>query len=375
MTNPSTALHNPSQAFFWIPEPAKDRSVLWITLFVVGMHLLGFFIMVSSTKNIVAKSAKTEKIIVKTISLKPKELPVPASAQTPAKTPAQTPITTTPVAVLEEPPIPVVEKVIEKTIEPVIPQAEPEPIKSEPIKIEQIERPTVEPIKIEEKPEVKKPVNKPVEKAKKVEVKKQETAKPKPMAPAKPKKTETKSKDPEPKKVKPPEVKAPPKIAPQAAAAKPTEPKVDREAEAAKAKRQQLLAQAQQSIAKVSQTQDRLGAMSSTSAKLPAMIENLHVEAAVLGDVSRLSKQEVSYYDELASRLKLLLRLPEYGEVKIKLTLERSGKFVKVMIVSAESSGNKKYVEKTIPTLTFPSFGSNFDEAAQYTFVISLSNE
>ena len=88
-----------------------------------------------------------------------------------------------------------------------------------------------------------------------------------------------------------------------------------------------------------------------------------------------MGDHEVSYRDELANRLKLLLRLPEYGEVKVKLTIERSGKIAKVLIISSESSANRKYIEKTLPGLTFPQFGTRFGDVDQYTFSITLGNE
>jgi hypothetical protein len=55
--------------------------------------------------------------------------------------------------------------------------------------------------------------------------------------------------------------------------------------------------------------------------------------------------------------------------------LDRSGKVFSVVIVSSESVANRKYIEKIVPTLTFPGFGSNFGSVMQYTFSITLSND
>ena len=123
------------------------------------------------------------------------------------------------------------------------------------------------------------------------------------------------------------------------------------------AKQKELLAQAQASMAKIKAT------------KLPKL--------QVLPDISReemasWSTAEVGYRDELASRLQILLRLPEFGEVKIKLTLARSGRVIKLDILSAESSVNRKYIEKTLPTLTFPPFDRNFESKDEHTFSITL---
>jgi colicin import membrane protein len=92
-------------------------------------------------------------------------------------------------------------------------------------------------------------------------------------------------------------------------------------------------------------------------------------------EIDSLSSSSVSYEHELVNRLKLLLRLPQYGEVEIDLTLERSGKVAKIKILSAENSVNRQHVEKNVPTLVFPPFGNSFDGEKQHTFRIKLGNE
>jgi len=71
----------------------------------------------------------------------------------------------------------------------------------------------------------------------------------------------------------------------------------------------------------------------------------------------------------------LLLRLPDYGDVKVNLTLDRTGKVFKISVINAESVANRKYIEKALPEMSFPEFGTNFASAAEYTFAITLSNE
>jgi colicin import membrane protein len=82
-----------------------------------------------------------------------------------------------------------------------------------------------------------------------------------------------------------------------------------------------------------------------------------------------------SYHDELVQRLKLALQLPEYGEVKLELTLNRSGKVVKLKCVQAKSRKNANYLEKMIPSVTFPPFGHNFTNEKQHTFRLRLSED
>ena len=67
--------------------------------------------------------------------------------------------------------------------------------------------------------------------------------------------------------------------------------------------------------------------------------------------------------------------MPEYGDIKIKLTLNRQGKVTKIIVTSSASVANRQYIEKVLPSLTFPVFGAPFGDAKDYTFTITLSNE
>jgi len=90
--------------------------------------------------------------------------------------------------------------------------------------------------------------------------------------------------------------------------------------------------------------------------------------------VGNLSGKEARYRDELASRLELLLRLPEEGAVDVKLTLYRSGEVAKVVVAGALSRINREYVEKTLPGLKLPPFGQSFGSASEETFSITLTS-
>lgn len=86
-------------------------------------------------------------------------------------------------------------------------------------------------------------------------------------------------------------------------------------------------------------------------------------------------KVEQSYEEILAARLKMLLTLPDYGDVKVKLTLERNGGVVSATVLRSESADNRAYVENILPTLRLPPFGKNFGVEPQHTFQIVLSND
>ncbi len=148
---------------------------------------------------------------------------------------------------------------------------------------------------------------------------------------------------------------------------------------AAQNKQRELLAKAQESIAKIDQSRGKMTANKSPPltniSATPSRIEALSVDSIHSDDGKPLSDREIGYRDELGSRLKLLLKLPEHGEVRIKLTLGKTGTVISCKIVGSKSKVNQAYIEKTIPTLNFPSLGNAFGDVEQYTFLISLSNE
>jgi hypothetical protein len=114
------------------------------------------------------------------------------------------------------------------------------------------------------------------------------------------------------------------------------------------------------------------------SSKAPTKIAALASEGMVsiqATDGANYSSRERSYYDELVARLKLALKLPEYGEVKVKLTLTRQGQVAKVVVTAAKSQKNKTYIEKMLAKTSFPRFGDNFGSDKEHTFQLNLSNE
>lgn len=381
------------------PYQLKDRSLLTICTVVVVLHGL-FMLWAFFTEGTPKKPAQppARRLVVQTIALNPgKPHPAPSMPPSPPLPPPPAPSPPPPPEPVQ-PPVPVEPP---KKEEPVVVESEPkEPEISPPknedppppkeikdtevaVKEEVVAPPKETPKpppssnpkpKVESKPKAVTPVKK-ITPAKKDPPKQKTT--PKKSEPAKksqpkptPKKTPTPSNAPKENKEKD---KA--KIA-----AAELQKKIEAEQQAVRARQQKLLSQAQENIAKIDKSRDKIalskfsnsgGAISS-----PAAITSLQIDAMPEGGSGqKLSDYEVSYRDELAGRLKLLLKLPEYGEVKIKLILDRSGKVAKVVVVSAESAANRKYIEKTVPTLTFSAFGSNFDQAAQYTFSITLTND
>jgi hypothetical protein len=346
----------------------QDKRLIQITLFVIAVHatLILWGIFVSTLPQQPRK--KTERLVVKTVPLTPQ---------------IHAPTTPTKIESFAPPSV---------HYEPeVIPEAIPEPVQPK-APVQTVEEPPKPAAKIEPRPEPAKKVE-PVkpEVIKKAETKKPETVKKtaqkKPIKKAEPAKKETTKKASTAKKEAPVKKtsskqteKKPPKTTPE-------KPKADPKVEAAKVKAQKeaqekqnkLIAAAHESIAKIDQGRAKMSAakssLSSMSAVAPAAISHLQIDALPVGLGTQLTPGESSYRDELASRLKLMLKLPDHGDVQLKLTLDRYGKATKVAIIKSGSSANRSYVEKTLLQLKFPPFGSHFENMSEYTFIIQLSNE
>jgi hypothetical protein len=189
------------------------------------------------------------------------------------------------------------------------------------------------------------------------------------------------------KPVSKPALKAPPKPQVATAQAKIKEQKQKEAANETRVKKQQeeikknaLVQDALASLERAGSSHKKIGSTSSTSSKAvsaPKQIGSLASDALVTLDPAEevLVGREKCYYDELIQRLKLHLRLPDYGYVKIKLTLNKQGKVLKLECLNAKSAKNKAHLEKVLPSLVFPSFGQNFPKEEQHTFSIHFCNE
>lgn len=320
-----------------------DRTLFPISLSVLAIHALLILYMSFFIPSTLKPEPKRERLLVKTIKLSNERTFNPPKAQiAPPEPIAEAP------TLIETAPEPIIEP------EPLVePTPEPEIIKPEPI-------PEPEPA----------PKPKPI-------------SPPKPKAPPKPivKKTPPK---PTPQKKPPAPVKnpAPPKLIAKKTPPKPATPppppappKPDPEIARRQEQRQALLAQARSAIGKVDTKKGRITGSSLEKITLPSQMGELSIETLSITTSAGLSARELSYRDEIARRLRLMLRLPEVGVVKLKLTLNRQGKVTAVNILSSENGTNKAHINKILPTISFPTFGDNFPNESDYTFSITLSSE
>ncbi len=303
------------------------------------------------------------------------------------------------VRVKEFQPVAVQQKPAPKQAEPIAPP-EPEVAVAEPVIAEPIvEEPKIEePAPIDEsKPqEEKKPDEVKQEEVKQEEVKQEEPQKPQPKKEQKP---APKKKKPDPAKNAKPktdtssnkkaadakkqaQIKADKSKADKAKADKVKADKAKAAAEQAKAAadklKQQNIQAALESLNKSSSKSKALVAVASeqisTVSKVGAL-ESEHLQTISCEGVEAYATKEALYVSELIRRLKLALKLPEYGEVRVKMTLSRSGSVTQLSVLKSSSSINKKLVEQKLKGLTFAAFGASFAKEESHTFTLILSNE
>lgn len=135
-------------------------------------------------------------------------------------------------------------------------------------------------------------------------------------------------------------------------------------------KKKALVSQAQERIAKIEGTKSRITPSSRQELRVP----EYHPKATFSHEES-LSFGELSYRDELALSLKRLLKLPERGKVRLKLTITNTGKILKIAITESESNLNKQTLEKVLPTLPLPDYGELFGGKGEHTFSITLTSD
>jgi outer membrane biosynthesis protein TonB len=84
---------------------------------------------------------------------------------------------------------------------------------------------------------------------------------------------------------------------------------------------------------------------------------------------------EACYIGDLIRRLQLNVRLPEPGEVRVKLTLKRGGSISSIEVLSGNKASIKQAIEKKLRVVHFSPFGISFSGESEHTFNLRLSND
>jgi len=134
-----------------------------------------------------------------------------------------------------------------------------------------------------------------------------------------------------------------------------------------------LLKELEESIAKIENKSDKTTITKKTSSQSRAATPiALQIDINAEGDTD--SKQQ-SYTDTLIGHLHQSLSLPDYGEVKIQLSLRQDGTVAKVIVLRAKNEKNRQYLEKHLPRLQFPRFDGAWANKKEHTFVLTFCNE
>ena len=84
---------------------------------------------------------------------------------------------------------------------------------------------------------------------------------------------------------------------------------------------------------------------------------------------------EACYIGDLIRRLQLNVRLPEPGEVRVKLSLTRNGAVSSIQILSGNKASIKQAIEKKLRAVHFSPFGTSFSCEPEHTLNLRLSND
>lgn len=100
------------------------------------------------------------------------------------------------------------------------------------------------------------------------------------------------------------------------------------------------------------------------------------IETPALGavEIENGAEAPTEYQDLLVHYLKDSLHLPDYGEVRMELTLHASGTVAKWVVLKTESEKNRKYLEEKLPHLRFPRFGGMLSKQ-EHTFTLTFCND
>jgi len=137
---------------------------------------------------------------------------------------------------------------------------------------------------------------------------------------------------------------------------------------------EQLLQELEESIAKIQQKRDKLDRKKQEDP--PHLIGPLQIDSSVPVPTNVTEEESSTQYQQmLIDCLRESLNLPEYGEVKIRLTLKKDGSVQDLTVLKAESEKNKRYLEEKLPFLRFPRLRDSFSNKNQSTFVLTFCNE
>jgi len=107
---------------------------------------------------------------------------------------------------------------------------------------------------------------------------------------------------------------------------------------------------------------------SKTTLAIPSRVQR---KAEVAQEASTM---DASYSEELIAFLQNALDLPEFGEVKVRLEIDRFGALRNCSILDSKSRKNAEFLKNRLPELTFPSFNDFSIVDITQSFTITFRN-
>lgn len=132
-----------------------------------------------------------------------------------------------------------------------------------------------------------------------------------------------------------------------------------------------LLKELEESIAKIENKSDK----QIISSKAPSVQKAAAPIVLQIDQGMEANNTAGDYTDALISHLHRSLSLPEYGEVKIQLSLRQDGTVAKIIVLKTENEKNRIYLENNLLNLRFPHFAGAFANKKEYTFFLTFCNE
>ena len=136
-----------------------------------------------------------------------------------------------------------------------------------------------------------------------------------------------------------------------------------------------ILRELEESIAKIEDKNDKNRKAKNSDHKKTLLAPSV-LQIDSLQDLKEESVIDSSdYASTLTRHLHASLHLPDFGEVKIELTLKQDGTIAKLRILKTESEQNKKYLESVLPQLKLPHLTGSIAKQDEHTFVLNFCNE
>jgi hypothetical protein len=135
------------------------------------------------------------------------------------------------------------------------------------------------------------------------------------------------------------------------------------------------LDKARESIAKLGAIGTGSARESDSSLSVPAAIQSLHIDSGEGGSLTGSADAQADYNRDVARRIKTALKLTDYGDVKVQLTISADGRIEKMEVLKFASNTNRDYIAKVLPSVRLPALGPYFPGCKRLVCTLVLSNE